>query len=950
MSNHSKLRAEQPAETRKTSTGLIILAAISTAMLAPCVSVAQSQELEEIVVTGSRIARTGYAMPTPTTVLDSSDIEASGVTNIADLVRELPALGPGVSDNIEATLNGTVGVNLLDLRGLGGNRTLVLVDGKRQVSNVAGSSQVDINTIPTALVERVEVITGGASAIYGADAVTGVVNFVLNKGFEGVQLDVIGGLYAEEGDGENGNLTLTAGTNFAGGKGNVWGSFTLDDTGQIKGSDRDRVRRQTLFVANPDPAGTAARVLVDDFRIFVASRSGVIFSPTGAVPPFSFAFDDAGNFVPYNPGQILSGGGAIGGDGLNLTSSVQLQPETERSLFNAGGHYDLTDDTRLTFSAKMSRIEGEGFGQAIANVGDLFIAADNAYLPEDLAAGLQAGGHPGVLLFRYNEDLGNVTSFLDSTSYSLSLGLEGQVFNDFDYEVYYQYGRSESDTGSRNVQNIARFQAAADAVRDGAGNIVCRDPVARANGCVPLNLIGYNRMSDAARDYVNTTLTTDNTQQMYLAGGYISGDLFQLPAGSVGVAAGVEWRRETSRSIPEEEALDGSTIFSNSAVVTGAYDVMEVFAEARVPLLAGATLARELNAEAAVRLSDYSTVGRTTTWKFGGDWVPVEDLRFRATYSRASRAPNIEELFSPAEPGQSFVTDPCDVSNRGLGETPEQRDANCTALGLGPDFLSDASFRSVNVVVSGNENLDEEVAKTSTVGVVVTPSALSGLSFSADWWDVSIEDAIDSLDASSVLAGCVDFAGNPELCGLVSRDAEGQIESINVTQLNLASFDARGVDVAIQYLVDLSEDWGISGNAGVLSIDLVGTYLSQLDFLLSESDPTGILREAGTRATPKRMLNLNVGYERSALGINWSSRYVGKSRNGVVPTDADPFYSDAKIYHDLYLRYQLNDSMSGFLGVDNVFETEPPRTISFQQAGHYDTKGRYIYAGFSVRF
>ena len=936
---------------RKFTRNSVLGMAVATASMAStCGAWAAEEQLEEVLVTGSRIARSGYTMPTPTTVLNSEDIETSGVTNIADLVRELPALGLGISDNIDATLNGTVGVNLLDLRGLGGNRTLVLVDGKRQVSNVAGSSQVDINTIPTALVERVEVITGGASAIYGADAVTGVVNFVMKDDFEGVQVDATTGAY-DEGDGENNNISITAGTNFNNGKGNIWGSFTFDDTSQIKGSDRERIRRQTLFVANPDPAGTAARVLVDDFRIFVASRSGIIFSPTGALPPFSFAFDEAGNMVPYNPGQILSGGGAIGGDGLNLTSSVQLQPSTERTLFNAGGHYDLSDDTRFTVSAKSSRIEGTGFGQAIANVGDLFIATDNAFLPADLAAGLAAGGHPGVLLFRYNEDLGNVTSFLDSDSYNLSLGLEGKVFSDFDYEVYYQYGRSESETGSRNVQNIARFQAAADAVRDASGNIVCRNPAARAAGCVPINLIGFNRMSPEARNYVNTTLTTDNTQQLYLAGGHISGDLLELPAGNLGVALGVEWRRETSRSIPEEEALDGSTIFSNSAIVTGAYDVMEVFAEARLPLLANKPFAQELNVEAAVRFSDYSTVGRTTTWKFGGDWVPVEDVRFRTTYSRASRAPNIEELFSPAEPGQQFVNDPCDTNNRGLGETPQQRDANCTALGLGPDFMSEASFRSVNVVVSGNDQLDEEVAKTTTAGIVVTPSALPGLSFSADWWDVSIEDAIDSLDASALMAGCVDFAGNPELCALVQRDATtGQIQGISVTQLNLASFDARGVDIAAAYEVNLSDDWGIGTNAGMLSFDLVGTFLSQLDFLLSENDPTGILREAGTRATPKRMLNLDIGYHWGALSANWSSRYVGKSRNGVVRTDADPFYSNSEIFHDLYVSYELKEGITGFIGVNNVLDNEPPRTISFQQAGHYDTKGRYFYAGVSARF
>jgi len=435
---------------------------LSSLTLSPFIYAQEDEQIEDegtVVITGSRIARDGFSNPTPTTVIDAEAIEASGVTNISDLVRELPSLGVGTSGNIDASLAGGVGQNILDLRSLGSERTLVLIDGKRQVSNIPGEASIDINSIPTALVERVDVITGGASAIYGADAVTGVINFVLKKDFEGVEVEGSTGAYGA-GDGENHNLSVTLGNNFDNNRGNAWMNVTFDTTKQVLGIDRDRINRQIRFDAIPGSTGPE-RELVEDFRIFVTTNTSRILSPlflpdgtfaslTGGtvVPggrvfdpfaPSALAFDNAGNLIDFNSGIMLSGGGAIGGDGLNLASSIQLKPKTERTQFSGEVNYQMSDDLNLYVKARGSNFEGSSFSQAF-NSGTL-IMPDNANLPTELRNVMMATGQP-IFILRYNEDLGNLTTSLDAKSYTLVTGADGNINDNFSYNIFYQYGKT----------------------------------------------------------------------------------------------------------------------------------------------------------------------------------------------------------------------------------------------------------------------------------------------------------------------------------------------------------------------------------------------------------------------------------------------------------------------------------------------------------------------------
>lgn len=924
-----------------TSMSLLLVASPSLAQQSDTPVQEEVFEVDEIVVTGSRIARSGQHMPTPTTALNRQSIELSGVTNIADAVRELPALGLGVSPNVDASFTGQPGLNILNLRSLGTDRTLVLVNGRRHVGAVSGGSQVDLNTIPTALVDRVEVITGGASAIYGADAVTGVVNFIMKKDFEGLQVDAQYGIH-QEGDGENYNLNLLTGANFADDRGNAVLSVSYDKAGRIRGIDRDRINRTGAFVPNPldtgEGDGIPAQIFQEDIRLWIFSPTGV-FLDLGA--PSSF--DAAGNLIPHDIGNVVSGVISEGGDGLNLAESVELQAPLERILLSGNVNYKLTEDIEFFFEGTYANVKGESTAQALTDA-PVFIATDNPFLPADLTATLQGFGLPGIGLFRYHDDIAITHNSRDNDTFRLAGGFNGQINEDLSFEAYYQYGRSTSFNVSGNQRHLARFAQAVDAIADPlTGNAVCRDPEAVAAGCVPLNLIGSGRSPQAAIDYAIVDLTSRAVLQQHVAGASVSGDIAEVPAGSVGFAAGIEWRKEKSLGVPDSLALSGVTSGPTTAITAGDYSVKEAFAEVAVPLLSDVAFAQELNFEAAIRLSDYSTVGTATAWKLGGEWVPVEGVRFRGTYSRAVRAPNIGELFAPASGSEEFVEDPCDGNNLGLGPNPANRQANCAALGLLPDFESNAQFRSVPVTNRGNPDLNEEVAKTYTLGVVLAPEIIPGLLVSADLWDVNISGAIAGFDPTTILNNCVDLSSLGDTCSLVTRAGDGQIQNIDLLQFNLQSIEARGVDLEVNYGTRIGSD------AGNLNFRVVGTYLNRLNQFFTEQ-PEDVVKTAGQFTAPKWRLNGSVTYSWQDLTVFWEGRYIGRTRHGAGSAEEFlPLRMQSAFYQDIQLSYRINENLSARLGVDNLFNADPPRTLDFQGGGFHDTNGRFFYGGISLK-
>ncbi len=794
------------------------------------VSIAEADGV--ILVTGSRIARdANETAPSPVTSISIEDIRETGVVDITDALREIPALsGSGtVADSIDNGAGG-IGQATLNLRGLGSVRTLVLVNGKRHVSGIGGSQVVDVATIPPALIQNVEVLTGGASAVYGADAVTGVVNYVLVDDFEGLAFNILGGL-SDDGDGFTGSADLTFGTNFDDGRGNLTLSagynyaeellvddrpFSRDNrrfnNGTTYASPLRRFQRGDIGSDTPNfaqffntdqfrtpigfsiptaenfitsfedefgstPTLTAAELALisqaadapalsfqADPRFAISSNSGLIFRNdfgfydldlnnngvqdcldsfiglTGFGGGGCYTSNPDGTVRVFEDGIVSSSSNQFGGDGApEQPNGTTLIPESERIFLNALGSYEISDAVEVFFDAKYVRTETKSQNPYNTFYDTLVIFPDNPFIPDALQADANDAG--GLRVSRDFTDLGLNVSTASRDTYRLVGGLRGEFGgeSEFSWEVFGNYGRTESRLRQENAVLTDRLFASIDAVDRGEfftgtpdGNIVCRsdvDPDARHPGsttfpviapgiftfnpgdgqCVASSLFnGEQSINAAAVDFI-TTRTTDRVmlEQLVFGGSLVgdTGSFFELPGGPVAFALGAEYREE--RSATELDALDrgiapittpdiqagqfiGDVTFSQQLVFDGTtavfnsggeFDVKEVFGEISIPLLADTPFFEILEVSGAARFSEYSTVGDTFTWNVNGRWSPVEDITFRGTYSVAVRAPNISELFNPQQGTTFRPADPCDVAQIAVLDAADaaNRQANCIA-------------------------------------------------------------------------------------------------------------------------------------------------------------------------------------------------------------------------------------------------------------------------------
>ncbi len=944
-----------------------------------------SADLEEIVVTGSRLVRPGAESPIPVTALDAAEIDLSGSTNLVYIVNELPALGQNGADarnNFRG--QSEIGTSLLNLRSLGANRTLVVVNGRRHVGSVSGQSAVDINTIPSALIERVEVSTGGASVAYGADAVTGVVNFVLKDNFEGLRVDARTGA-SEEGDGENIYFSATGGRNFANARGNVTLSVTYDELESIRGTDRDVVARNTFFGINPADTGPddgiPARILFDDALINVTNTTGVLFGAvTGSIGPGGLAaFDAAGNFVPFDFGTPIGGSFSQGGDGFDLAEVIQIQNPVERVLVDGRASFNFSPEHRYFLEAKFARVEatntdqptGDFFAFLDGDRSSFFLSADNPYLPFGdpefdafFATNTIPGVGPLVLYSRFHSDLGLRQTNAERDLIRVATGFDGQLpWLDTRYEVYAQYGRTDFEVTQRNNRNSRRFALAVDAVTDTSGAPVCRatrdagGPTGDADidECLPLNIFGFGNFDPAARDYVLADLQEEGKLEQSVFSAALTGVPFALPAGDVSYAAGIEWRREESEFRPDPLQISGNNFDGQTPPLSGDYEVFEGYFEVLLPLLAEQPFARTLNLEFGARASDYDTVGNTGAWRVNLEWAPVRDLRFRAGVAEAVRAPNIGELFQQQDQTFAGVADPCDQDNVSLGPDPSRRAANCAALGVPTDFDDPLASVTKLVLTGGNPDLAEETAESLTIGAVFTPTSLPALTVTVDYFDIEIEDAVFVESAGAIVSKCVDLfeTVDNDFCAAVTRDpTTSAISSVRALPLNIGALEVSGVDFEMVYGLSLGD-----GALGDLDIRLLGTWLDKLDVIPS-GDPAEIDRDAGEVGAPEWRANLSATYSRGPLSVNWRLRWTDASQFDVQDNDAEntnPAGFGSFVMNDAQLRYRFgNESRhSGYLGINNVFNREPPRG-SRQQTGVqntlYDPVGRYFYLGASLSF
>lgn len=954
---------------------------------------AADEPMESITITGSRINRTSAQMSTPTTIVDAATIELSGAKNIGDLIHQMPALANGIGAVSSSDGNGgnkdAAGLELANLRGLGSVRTLVLVDGRRHVPGTAGEAAVDLSMIPASMIERIEIVTGGASAIYGADAVTGVVNFILKKNFSGVEVDVSAGQTSKS-DAKQKDFKLTVGENFANDK--------LNATLHLNYSDRDELPMSARDYANTNPAfarlGNAVpndsisdTVWHQDQRFQALSREGLIYlpnarwvlagtpfdiinnplPPTFGGDPFGLGYDtftidrDNGKFRPFVSGSNCQVVPCDGGDGFRTPETNSLLTPSQRYLVDFSSHYEMNELHSLYLDAKYGKVEAAAAGQASVfhddNFGPLIpLRIDNPFIPAELKQLMTARAMNVAALAVVGRPLRT-----DNTRETLqfTFGSKG-ILGDYSYDTFIQHGEVSADLVSQDVL-MSRYYEALDATTDASGKAVCRSGNSQ---CAPWNAM-FNQVSPEALAYVGVDLLTKEKVEQTLASFAINGDLTELDAGIVAFAAGVEYRKESSESTPDllAQAVDadgvgsglvgsrtGTTRAQNSYVkpTSGEYDVKELFGELIVPLLSDYPLIDNLELEVAGRISNHSITGTDSTYKLALNWALHEKVRTRATYSLAVRAPNIAELFAPDSISGARMTDPCHAANRNGGLNPAQRQANCLALGIPADFISEASFGTRSVQTRGNKDLKPEEATTYTLGLVWLP--MERLNVALDYWNIEIDDAITSFDASDVLSNCVDGASlDPTFCSAVNRRADGNINLVSVANINASKFIANGTDLDVSYSQPLA--------TGSLDTALVVTYLAEREFWQNPEFQSNALNDAGTARYPHVRALLRAAYRTDTYTIGWSMNFASKStfNKTTLNDDAYPDWFDNKVSsyakHNLFINYAISDDISTYLNVDNIGDKKPQNLPGINQGTLiYDAIGRRFNLGVKVTF
>jgi outer membrane receptor protein involved in Fe transport len=852
------------------------------------------QAPETVVVTGTRIPRPAYDLPSPVTSLGADEIQQSGTTNLADYLKRVPALAGSLGDfqtsgyNTPAAndLSSLGGLNLLDLRNLGYVRTLVLIDNHRTVSESTGSAAVDTDSIPISNLDRIDVSTGGASAVYGADGVSGVVNFIMKHDLEGIHAKSQIGT-SQDGGGGKYTATLAVGHNFDDDKGNVTVLYEGFDQDSFYFTQRDftKVGGFTAFVPNPANKGDHDH-LVPDF-IPTNDAQFVFSAPTGAITT-DFTKDNRHGFPnwlgdgdPFDLGQYVGGGVAIGSTGMPFAEDLQgdFQPIQHRNIGEIDGKYEFSHYFKIQGSVQFAGVTTKSKSYPTFDETTL-ILPDNAFLAPTVEAAIEAAKHHVGALAEDYLQLRNAEEVKRQT-YRATMDVSGDIPNPsfldkFRYDASYVYGQTDIDDINVGNRIEDRFFASMDSVIDPAtGKATCRsnlDPSARPpslkilfpgwfaftdednldsrqypftftpgpnSGCAPFNPFDPKADNAAALRFMTTNSHTLGVITQNVANAYISADVPVFEklgfAHPLSLVVGGEYRKETSKATPDAWSQLGYLWISGTSPVSGGFDVAETFAEASLPILEDRPFAKDLSIEGAVRQSHYSTAGDSTSWKYGGTYSPVDGIKFRATDAVAVRAPNIGELFAPDEHGFAFVSDPCDTQYNNLGTA--FRIPNCyaifKAMGLNYDPLhTDLSAdQSIPNIVGGNRNLVPETARTLTAGVVLQPKFIPNFAFSVDYYNVTIANAIEAPSAQSVANECVDLSTiNNPFCAAVVRvpgdPSKGAITQVTAQEINVATFKTDGIDFDLTYHAELEDI--VHKDAGSLDFHLIASRLDVL--------------------------------------------------------------------------------------------------------------------------
>jgi outer membrane receptor protein involved in Fe transport len=918
----------------------------------------------DIVVTGSRIQRPDYEAPSPIISNDAADIRQSGNTNLTNFLVRVPALvnsrdstRAGGGDAVSSAQLGQSGLNQLNLRNLGANRTLTLVDGRRHVAAEASNAAVDINAIPTDLISRVDVLTGAVSAIYGADGVTGVVNFVLRRDFQGVSARAQMGV-SQYGDGATRFASLLAGRNFADGRGNVTLAYEYSAEERVPYESRKYLQqgRRRYLVPNPadqpDDPRVPDQILAGNLHYTYVSPLGAIFVGGESNP----SFDGLGR--PYDPGQPIAYYWQ-GGVSTDVPGFYQgdLSPGIERHVVNLLSSFEVSDALKLSVDAKYARSDATTFGQ-YPETYYLPIALDNPFIPQSIRAAATTAGADGLFFNRHNIDFGRLGENDLRQTYRGVVAASGRLSDHATYDAYYQYGRTDVRITRLGSRLAAPYLEALDAVSGPDGAAICRSTLSNpGNGCLPINPFGAGPTSDAQLAYFQRNDQSFVRIDQHVASASISGDFgqfFSLPGGPIQFSFGGEYRRESSRFDPNPNLVAAAYFGSDEPTVVlpsrGSFDVWEAFGELNVPILRDRPFAELLSVGAAGRYSHYSTVGRTETWQFTGIYAPIRDISFRGSYGQAVRAPNIGELFQPRSTAQGFLDDPC--TTRSVGNGTQFREANCRAqlAAAGRTTLlgeSDTGF-VLNGVSQGNLALRPERARTWTAGVVLRPRFLPGLTASADWYDIKLTDAINTVQAGDVINLCVD---QPTLDNAFCRSytrasGTGRINGFTVGPQNVASFRTAGLDLNITYRLPATR-------IGTFDLRLIGGYLNRLSIIASPgAPPTNTLDTLGA---PQWNANFAPSWTLDRVSVNYNLRWFNATRAFTRnETAANPdiaaaeYLRNAPLWqHDLQIAYQVPDGFGFYGGITNLTDQKPD-PAAYGTNVPISPLGRFFYVGARV--
>ncbi len=921
------------------------------------------EEIEKIQVTGSRIKRTDMETPVPVTVIGRADILAMGALNVADILNSNPVAIAGSDQSNTAFTNASVGVQTTQLRGLGQSRTLVLVNGRRFVSGVAPSSgyAVDLNAIPTSMIERIEILKSASSAIYGSDAVAGVVNIITRSDFQGVEVNAQTGISAES-DRKKSTINITAGNTWDTGNASIAIGYDTDDG--LKSTDR-------AFSA------TDEAVLLDDNG---KEYRGAVFS---SFPPQGRVGSYNGNGTKFDFAQTGNS------DRFNRAEYRQLITPLDRKYVAMNLRQEISDNVEFFAEANYnnSATKGSTIEPTPFTTDDVYLPSrggmggidiNSPMVPDLLRTNLQndhakavakaiADGKPVPspltqlpTMVRRMVEFGSRSTDLERDTIRVVQGIDWNIDNNWMFNTYLSWGKTDQRQDNGGQINVERAALAFDVETNAdTDQLQCVNELARLQGCVPLDLFSAGSVTDAAIAYVRSPAKVSGVAEQLVFAASITGELpLELAGGNIATAFGVEHRSEKGTFNPGDLAQTGSSSTNKSDPTNGRFTTDDIFVEAILPVM------DNLELDIAARYSDHSITGADTTWNVGVEYSPLDSLMLRASAATAIRTPNIADLYGGRGETFATVTDPCS----GVTATDTSEAAvNCLSIPeIAARVAADGSFeltqiesQSTGGTTGGSEDVKAETADTYSFGFVW--QVVEGLSMTLDYYDVSVEDAIAATGRTTVLNRCFDVAPgafDANCAGKASRDHKGALTEVHSGTSNENDIETSGLDLEVSYSVDLGP--------GTFTTEFLWNHVNEY-VVTSIEDGTSV-DYAGEVTTPEDRANLNFGYSMDDWSFSWRMRYWGKSVDSVEEsnfnfttfkplTDFNNF--DAVVYHDISATYYVSDNAEATIGIRNLFDKEPQFAgQGFDSGGTgintvseaYDVTGQYLNASITVRF